>query len=536
MIYYFIAGIITLAILVTQCVNIIKFKESIQCLKSFFDKHIEWKKIVLKESRERLPNARLEDVFNSERTTKLSTTEVVQLVNYPEGASTETNRALHIINTYILHSWTIETDFQSIKDVVEREGRKLEKSSFNKILLPFYFGLAAFFVLLFFCVFDVIFRLDNNIMDAGILLLLPLFFGFFLSFSAYLFYRQVVAQLEENKSSFYNWIQAEMIPVSNYDVYGMMNAVSRDLKDFSVRFLECIDSLGVKMKDFGEFYALQEKTAKAIADLKLEQMAQINMAAIGELNNSVGSMTNFAKGMKELEEFLSATRELSKNLRERDRRTEYLSVIADYYKKQMMDIESRQDAIRSTVVKIDDQMQYALQMMEERTKKGMEHLQQTLLHQMDEMERMSRSTTLDEKLGNIDTALKAVSLLAPMQETMNQLGLRLRELNSGIKSLDKASQEMLQESNRVRKENERQMNRLTSELAAEHRNLMSRIFSSESNSIGKRIANMLSWIMSKISRKKKLENQHQTSNFPDFKLNKKQKKDKPYTPKNINRV
>ena len=45
------------------------------------------------------------------------------------------------------------------------------------------------------------------------------------------------------------------------------------------------DKLGDRMKDFGEFYALQEKTAKSIEGLKLEQMAKINMDAIIGLNN-----------------------------------------------------------------------------------------------------------------------------------------------------------------------------------------------------------------------------------------------------------
>lgn len=537
--YIYIFGFITFVIVITQYVKFSKFNNTIQSLKQFFDEGIEWKKIEVREYRDRLPNARLEDVFNLERTVIPSMMEKVQLVNYPEGASEETNKALHIINTYILHSWTVETDFLSVKDITEREGRKIEKNSQSRVLSPFYIGLASFLLFIASAIICEIYPFGWEMMKAETLLILPLLFGMFLSFRAYIIGKQAIVQLESNKTKFYNWIQTDIIPVSNYDVYGMMNSVSKGLKDFSDKFSESVEELGIEMEDFGKFYALQEKTAKTIEDLKLEQMAKTNMNAIQELSKSVGPMTSFAKGMKEMAEFLSATRELNKNLKERDKRTEALAVIADYYEKQMVDIETRQDAIRTTVVKIDDQMQSALKMMEDRTKEGMEHLRQTLLHQMEEMERMSRSTTLDEKLGNIDTALKAVSLLAPMQETMNQLSERLRDLNSGIKSLDKASQEMLQESNKVRKENEKQMNRLTSELATEHKNLMSRIVSSRANSVSMRFSKIWSKIVAliyKLFGKKRDTNQKQPSNVSNYHTNKKGKKDKPYVPKNINRV
>lgn len=537
--YIYIFGLITLVLVITQYVKFSKFNNTIQSLKHFFDEGIEWKKIEVREYRDRLPNARLEDVFNLERTVIPSMMEKVQLVNYPEGASEETNKALHIINTYILHSWTVETDFLSVKDITEREGRKIEKNSQSRVLSPFYIGFASFLLFIASAIICEIYPFGWEIMKAETLLILPLLFGMLLSFRAYVIGKQAIVQLESNKTKFYNWIQTDIIPVSNYDVYGMMNSVSKGLKEFSDKFSESVEELGIEMEDFGKFYALQEKTAKTIEDLKLEQMAKTNMNAIQELSKSVGPMTSFAKGMKEMAEFLSATRELNKNLKERDKRTEALAVIADYYEKQMVDIETRQDAIRTTVVKIDDQMQSALKMMEDRAKEGMEHLRQTLLHQMEEMERMSRSTTLDEKLGNIDTALKAVSLLTPMQETMNQLSERLRDLNSGIKSLDKASQEMLQESNKVRKENEKQLNRLTSELATEHKNLMSRIFSSRNNTVSMRFSKIWSKIVAliyKLLGKKRDIYQKQPSNVSNYHNNKKGKKDKPYVPKNINRV
>lgn len=190
--YIYIISLITFVIVIAQYVKFSKFNNTVQGLKQFFDEGIEWKKIEVREYRDRLPNARLEDVFNLERTVIPSMIEKVQLVNYPEGVSEETNKALHIINTYILHSWTVETDFLSVKDITEREGRKIEKNSQSRVLSPFYIGLASFLLFIASAIICEIYPFGWEIMKAETLLILPLLFGILLSFRAYIIGYQII--------------------------------------------------------------------------------------------------------------------------------------------------------------------------------------------------------------------------------------------------------------------------------------------------------------------------------------------------------
>lgn len=153
---------------------------------------------------------------------------------------------------------------------------------------------------------------------------------------------------------------------------------------------------------------------------------EISLVNIDELKGLSESLDLFTKGIKDLSAFTTGVQELNRNLLEHQQRTEALITIADFYKKQMTDIETRQDAIRASVVKIDDQMQSALKMFEENSQKGLNQLQQTFLHQIDIMEKTSQSSMLEEKLQYMDAALKAVAMLEPLERTISTLNDHIR--------------------------------------------------------------------------------------------------------------
>ena len=187
-----------------------------------------------------------------------------------------------------------------------------------------------------------------------------------------------------------------------------------------------LDSEMRKLEKLTERISFVSRDREAVLYSLIDSLRRgIPIVNINELKNISDNLDQFAKGIKDLSSFLSGVKELNTNLNEYNLRTEALVTIADFYKKQMTDIETRQDAIRSSVVKLDDQMQSALRLFEENSKKGLDQLQQTFLHQMDMMERTSHSSSFEGQLQNIDSALKAVALLQPLQDSISKLNDRL---------------------------------------------------------------------------------------------------------------
>ena len=152
-----------------------------------------------------------------------------------------------------------------------------------------------------------------------------------------------------------------------------------------------------------------EALVAQISSLKVDETAKMNKEAVKEMQKAVAPMQDFAKGMKTLSSFVSAANELSRNLAERDRRTESLSVIADFYKKEMHDIEYRRDAVRTAISQLDKQLQSALQILESNSAKAMDHLQQTYIHQMEKMEKMGDGVNVADKLSQIEEKIDAIA-------------------------------------------------------------------------------------------------------------------------------
>ena len=122
------------------------------------------------------------------------------------------------------------------------------------------------------------------------------------------------------------------------------------------------------------------------------------------------------------------TKQLDSHLKE----TESLEIIADFYKKQMNEIALRQNAIKSSVVSVDDTLQKALASLQTNTEQGLLGLKQTYVKQQDEMEKLAlqQGAALTNKLAKLDFV---VELVHEMQSMPKQIGNMEKALNNAVK-------------------------------------------------------------------------------------------------------
>ena len=118
--------------------------------------------------------------------------------------------------------------------------------------------------------------------------------------------------------------------------------------------------------------------------------------------------------------------------------TESLETIAEFYKKQMNEIALRQDAIKSSVVSVDDTLQKALASLQANAEQGLSGLKQTYVKQQDEMEKLAlqQGTALTDKLAKLDLV---VELVHEMQSMPKQIGSMEKALNNAVKQSDNAA-------------------------------------------------------------------------------------------------
>lgn len=328
------------------------------------------------------------------------------------------------INTYLLRNKGAVSDFNLIKDIVERNCDAVATEIESITPMPLYLGLAGtmsgIVVGLGIIGLTAGFKNIQNVVDslmsevalAMIASLLGVLSTTYLSWKS----RACHSVVEADKNKFYTWIQTELLPVLSSNTVSTLTLLERNLSKFNESFGNTIVRLDEKLSKVGETYGQQLEILRRIEELDVTKMANANVTILKALDSSSGNIQNFARYMDSTISYLSEVRKLTNELDSYLARTASLETIADFYKKQMNEIASRQDAIKTTVISVDDTMQKALANLEEHTEKGLIGLKQTYVKQQDEMEKIAQQqgSMLNVKLEKLDAVIAFIDKLHPL--------------------------------------------------------------------------------------------------------------------------
>ena len=244
--------------------------------------------------------------------------------------------------------------------------------------------------------------------------------------------------IEADKNKFYTWIQTELLPVLSNNTVSTLTLLERNLTKFNASFGNTIVKLDEKLSKVGETYGQQLEILRRIEKLDMSKMATANVKILKALDSSSKNLEDFAQYMDNSTKYLSEVRKLTKQLDSHLKETESLEIIADFYKKQMNEIALRQNAIKSSVVSVDDTLQKALASLQTNTEQGLLGLKQTYVKQQDEMEKLAlqQGAALTNKLAKLDFV---VELVHEMQSMPKQIGNMEKALNNAVKQSDNAA-------------------------------------------------------------------------------------------------
>lgn len=335
------------------------------------------------------------------------------------------------INTYLLRNKGAVSDFNLIKDIVERNSDAVATEIESVTPMPLYLGLAGTMSGIvvglgiigittgFNDIQNVVDSLMSEVALAMVVSLLGVLSTTFISWKS----RSCNAIIEADKNKFYTWIQTELLPVLSSNTVSTLTLLERNLSKFNESFGRTIIKLDEKLSKVGDTYGQQLEILRRIEQLDVTKMATANVKILKALDSSSSNIENFARYMDNTTSYLAEVRRLTDELDSYLARTGSLETIADFYKKQMNEISSRQDAIKTTVISVDDTMQKALANLEEHTEQGLTGLKQTYVKQQDEMEKIAQQQggMLNEKLAKLDTAIDFISKIQPLVEKISRM-------------------------------------------------------------------------------------------------------------------
>ena len=346
------------------------------------------------------------------------------------------------INMYLCKNKGAVSDFNLIKDIVERNCDSLESEISSQTPLPLYLGLmgtVAGIILGLFTItinggFSQIDSVIEILMKDVAIAMIASFMGIGFTTLSLWKSKQCKVVVEANKNHFYTWIQTNLLPVISKSAVSAITLLQKNLTRFNDTFIGTVDRLEEKLGDVGDVYASQIEILEKIEEIDVKKMAVANVKVLAALNGSMESLDKFSQYMNSITEYLTAVRELNGKLDEHLERTETLGVVSEFYKKQMKEIERRQDVIKSAVLSVDDVMKSALATLKVSSEEGLKSMQEAFVSQMDTMQQMVSKQTdlLMSQMKQMPQLLQRMEDIAAIPSKLDGLVNKMEQSNRNL--------------------------------------------------------------------------------------------------------
>ena len=366
----------------------------------------------------------------------------VKGICYDEVEDPVTHNIKVSINTYLRKNKGAASDFNLIKDIVERNCDTLEAEISSQTPLPLYLGLmgtVAGIILGLFTItvgggFSNIEKVIQILMSDVAIAMVASFMGIGLTTFTLWKSKQCKVIVEANKNRFYTWIQTNLLPVISKSALSAITLLQQNLTHFNETFSTTVDKLEERMGNVGDVYESQIEILEKIENIDVHKMAVANVKVLTALDGTMGSLERFSQYMDNVTQYLATVKALNDKLDEHLERTETLGIVSDFYKKQMKEIELRQDAIKSAVLSVDDVMKSALATLKSNSEQGLMSMQEAFVGQMLTMQSMISKQTeeLTRQMNQMPLITKKLEEISAIPAKLDKLIERVESSNNSL--------------------------------------------------------------------------------------------------------
>lgn len=362
------------------------------------------------------------------------------------------------INTYLLHNKGAASDFNLIKDIVERYTSTVQREIDALIPIPLYLGLmgtvAGIVVGLalialtgegFGAFIEKPETVIGSLMSGVALAMLASFIGILCTTACSWMDKSGSSILETGKNQFYTWIQTELLPVISNNTTGAIALLGRNLNKINTSLEKTVKRLDKKLDEIGTMYDSQVELLRLMNEIDINKIATANVKTLGALNAAMGNLQQFTAFLNNSSEYVENVRALNDELNAHMERTDALVEIAQFYRQHHQVLSARQDTINQAVVKVDDTLQKSLTTLTQNAEVLMQQMHQTFIRCNDQIERAANA--LPDSLANskkqIDITAEAIknlpslaTMLKEMKQSHDEQNAVMRQLSKTMRSIE----------------------------------------------------------------------------------------------------
>ena len=384
--------------------------------------------------------------------------------------SGETNlvkrKILNSINTYLIRNKGAVSDFNLVKDIVDRNMDSEEDEINAKLPIPLYLGLIGTMIgivvgLQFLPdISEMISSKDGNSNTDGIdgllggvkIAMLASLAG--LGFTIYgtgVLFKGAKQKVEEYKNDFYSFIQAQLLPKLSENTSSSIYSLQNNLLKFNDDFKGNMSSFENILSEVHSSLDSQVQLVEELKRVDLSTMAKANVTVLKELKFSIGQLQNFGAFLDQMNSFVNNTTRLNTSVVEQlhqigdiskiisnlNENAENQKLLSSYLVTYFQQFDSREQTFSNSMTKFDSYIADIL-----------DKLKISLIQRAQEF-------------NNVDVQLTDgfTVLFQDIKKSMNQLfdnqNENVKFISGQIKSLNSVNNELVKLSSELKKVNEK---------------------------------------------------------------------------------
>lgn len=365
----------------------------------------------------------------------------VTLIRSDEENNPIVKKILHSVNTYLLRNKGAVSDFNLIKDVVDRNTDAVDEEINNLLPIPLYLGLVGTMMGIVIGLFLMPSISDENFDKAIDTLIGGVKIAMIASFVGLLLtiilsgwkYKGAKTQAESLKNDFFTWIQTNLLPVLSQNISSSIYSLQANLLKFNDTFSVNIQSFNSLMNRVLNTFDSQVELMKELKEVDVAQLAKLNVNVLQELRTSTKEFEKFNLFLNQLNVFVDNAQKLNYNINSQLDRTYSIEKIAEtigsnievnrnmigVLQSELNEMSQRKQFVQDAVIDVDDSIKRMLGDLRGHIETQIQAIKEITIKEEDLLEKL-----LKEDRGNLNELKKLGDLKSSMsliqQESRNQ--------------------------------------------------------------------------------------------------------------------
>lgn len=340
-------------------------------------------------------------------------------------------KILHSVNTYLLRNKGAVSDFNLIKDVVDRNTDAVDEEINNLLPIPLYLGLVGTMIGIVIGLFLMPSISDENFDHAIDTLIGGVKVAMIASFVGLLLtiilsgwkYKGAKARAESLKNDFFTWIQTNLLPVLSQNISSSIYSLQANLVHFNDTFAVNVNSFNGLMNRVLDTFDSQVELMNELKQVDVAQLAKLNINVLQELRTSTKEFEKFNMFLGQLNHFVDNAQKLNYTINSQLDRTYSIEKIAEtigsnievnrsmigVLQSELNEIGQRKQFVQDAVIDVDDSIKKLLGDLKVHIEAQVQAIREITIKEEDLLEKLLR-----EDRGNLNELKKLSDLKSSM--------------------------------------------------------------------------------------------------------------------------